>query len=528
MSKITQLGAFWENDILYFVDSSEENLERSASVPFLPRSQTSTVGGKSDAWEKDLSASIKSTLKKQKISATTVSLSLPTNDIIFRSFVIPWMQQREINNVVEFEVCKYIPFSLGELSYCHHPVTFQENDEKRIRIIFVAIKNDVLDGYVRVLEGASLTVGVVEPSALSLIRALSFKKLIPEDQTIAMIEKGDIGRIIVSDKNIPQFVREFQLTGDAPGQDSSDPDSTTRNLTKEVRMSLDYFSRQNDQLSVEKIFFLSSSDEGDTSKSLESQLGIPVEPIENSSVLGETVQSDLGSLNAYGASIIPFTESFASLNLSKNKIDMSQTMMSSKKSGRFKPLTLTAIICIPLIVSSIGLSIFWNYDIKTKIETLNKKLGSYQDAEISFIEKKRKNLKKRLLNAQETRIKSDVSLFMLTIPSLLPEGTWIEALNISYHDDMEPGKPIQKKRKISRKNKVSIKQKESSLQITIIGYAYSENKGEQFRLVNKLLGNLKNNKEYSSFFQNIELKTIKTQKIKEHDVTRFKILSKTD
>jgi len=39
---------------------------------------------------------------------------------------------------------------------------------------------------------------------------------------------------------------------------------------------------------------------------------------------------------------------------------------------------------------------------------------------------------------------------------------------------------------------------------------------------------LKNNKEYSSFFQNIELKTIKTQKLDGHDVTRFKILSKAD
>ena len=527
MSKITQLGVFWESNSLHFVESSETGLETMSHISFQQRSLTPAIEGISDSWEKGLSVSIKNALKKQKISTTTVNLSLPINDIIFRSFVIPWMQQREINNVVEFEVGKYIPFSLGELSYCHYPVTFQEDDKKQIRIIFVAIKNDVLNSYIRVLKGASLTVDIVEPSALSLIRALSSKKLIPGDQTIALIEKGNVGRIIVSDKNIPQFVREFQLLGEIPEQDSSDPENVTKILNKEVRISLDYFNRQNEQLKVEKIFFLSSSDKGNMPKSLESHLDIPVAPIEISLVLGTTSQLDLGYLNAYGASIAPFTDSFASLNLSKTKVEESPMLTSSKKIHNYKPFATTALICIPLIIGSIAMSIFWKQGVKKKITTLNEKLGSLQDADISFIEDKEKKWKKKLKIVQKTRIKSDVALFMLLIPSLLPEGTWIEALNISYHDIMELKKPVTKKKKFTRKRSASVKEAKPSLQITIIGYAYSANRGEQFRLVNKLLGNLKNNKEYSGFFQKIELKTIKTQKINEHDVTHFKILSTT-
>ena len=175
MSKITQLGVFWESNSLHFVESSETGLETMSHISFQQRSLTPAIEGVSDSWEKGLSISIKNALKKQKISTTTVNLSLPINDIIFRSFVIPWMQQREVNNVVEFEVGKYIPFSLGELSYCYYPITFQENEQKQIRIIFVAIKKDALENYVSVLEAASLTVGIIEPSAVSLIRALSFK-----------------------------------------------------------------------------------------------------------------------------------------------------------------------------------------------------------------------------------------------------------------------------------------------------------------------------------------------------------------
>jgi Tfp pilus assembly PilM family ATPase len=216
MKSNKHLGASWESSSLHFVESSETTPEKVFHVPFEPRSQTLTAKNTLDLWESDLAKNIRDALKKHKVSTTIVNLSLPTNDIIFRSFVIPWMQQREIKSVVEFEIGKYIPFSLSELSHSHHAISIAENNIKQIRIIFVAIKNDALANYVRVFKAASLTPDVIEPSALSLIRALSFKKLIPEDQTIAVIQKGDVGKIIICNKNTPQFVREFFLSGINP------------------------------------------------------------------------------------------------------------------------------------------------------------------------------------------------------------------------------------------------------------------------------------------------------------------------
>lgn len=527
MDKVRQLGVSWENDSLYFVESLEASPEKIFHIPFQERAQTPTIKGELDAWENELVKKIKNTLKEQKVFSTEINLSLPTSDIIFRSFVIPWMQEHEAKNVVEFEAGKYIPFSLEELSYSYHPITITENEKKCINIIFVAIRNDTLANYTRIFEATSLSLNIIEPSALSLIRSLSFKKLIPENQTIALIEKGDTGKIIISDKNTPQFVREFDLSATASKQGSSDPEDAAKKLTKEVRISLDYFNRQNEQLNVEKIFFLSSSDIGDLSKNLENYIGIPVVAIENSSVLNSTSQLEVGALNAYGASLAPLVSSLASFNFSKQKPEsLKKSQISFKNISTHQSLIVIAFICVPLIIGSIIMSIFWPYQVKKEIASLNQKLGSFQGTDISFIEQKEALVKKKLTTFRQTRIKSDTALLLLLIPDLLPDGMWLKTLDISHYDTVEFKKTSRTRRNVTRVYKTSKNEAKPTLVVAMDGYAFSFNKGEQFRLVNTLLGKLKNSKEFSKFFQSIEIKTTSTQKLNEHDVTYFEIVCK--
>ena len=114
----------------------------------------------------------------------------------------------------------------------------------------------------------------------------------------------------------------------------------------------------------------------------------------------------------------------------------------------------------------------------------------------------------------------------MLIPSLLPEGTWIQTLDILYNDSANFGSSSAARRRITRVGSLSDSGTVPSLVITLDGYAYSANKGEQFKLVNTLLGNLKNSEEFSGFFQNIVLETIRAQKLQEEDVTYFKIQCK--
>jgi len=530
MAETKQLGIFWGNDALYFTETEATNPKKLFHISFREENKATIKDGPLSPGGMELIADIQNTLRKEKVTTSTAHLSLPTKDIIFRSFTIPWMQQHEIKSVVEFEVSKYIPFSLEELSFSFHPITITENNTKRLHIIFVAIKNDVLENYTKILEDAALSVNIIEPAASSLIRILSLKGLIPKDQTVALIEKEDVGRIIVVDGDIPQFVREFHLSTATVNQpEKADLDAVVKRLTREVRISLDYFNRQNEQLQVKQILLLTSSHLEELHQDLEKNLDMPVVAIDDKSILEDASQREIGFLNAYGASIIPSTDSPIHFNLSKQESKPTKsTAPVPKKPINYKLIIKTALACIPLIIISILVSGFLTQKLKKDINTLNQKLGAFQDADTSMIEQQELILKARLTYFENTRMQSDAALFLLLIPDLLPEGTWIQNLDVIYDDSVafNAVDTVQTKNEKKKSSGTRKAEATSPLTVTIDGYAYSENKNKQFRLVNALLKNLKDNKEFSNFFQDIDLQTTQAKELGEYPVTSFKIVCK--
>ncbi len=521
MTESKHLGIFWGTTALYLTETSETSPETTFHVPFQKSSKSDSKKSSIDPMKVEFVRNLKSALAENNISSSSVNLSLPTKDIIFRSFTIPWMQRFEVNNVVEFEVTKYIPFSLDELAFSFQPITITENSIKRIRIIFVAIKNDALRKYMRALEAASLDVNIIEPAASSLIRALSFKDLIPKDETIALIEKGDVGRIIIIDNNVPQFVREFYLSSTLIDQGADEPDHAVKKLTNEVRISLNYFNRQNEELNVKKIFLLTSDKEENLTKDLEQFLDIPVTEIALDSVLENMSEVGIDMINAYGASISSKISLPASFNLSKPKAEIKKTSKPVvKRPINIKSLIKTAVICIPLIILSLSLSIYLKKTLINKVTTLSQKLQSFKDQDTDFLERKELILKTKLTYFQNTRTQSNTALFLLLIPELLPKGAWIQNIDIVYDDSSMFEDPAIKKKNPKLVN-IEIK---PTLVLTLDGYAYSENKNNQFQLINTFLGQLKKSKEFSNAFQDISLETTNAQKLSEYDVTFFKIV----
>jgi hypothetical protein len=520
MVGIRKIGIFWGNTALHFVECDGSAPIKILNIPFNEEHKESMKGGPLSPGGMELISNIGNTLRKQKVTTTSVNLSLPAKDIIFRSFVIPWMQSHEISNVVEFEASKYIPFSLGELCFSFYSINITENNTKRMRVIFVAIKKDTLENYIKILKDASLTVDAIEPAASSLIRALSFKDLIPRDQTVALIEKEDVGRIIVVDNGIPQFVREFHLSPDADQGPQGDPEAEIKKLTKEVHISLDYFSRQNEQLQVKKIFLLASSQLKEFSKDLENNLNMQVAVLDEQSIMG-AASKDIGLLNAYGVCLITPLNAKVDFDFTKKTTEKTRKVKQvvERKPIAYKSIIKTALVCVPLMVGAFIASEVQTQKLRQEISVANKKLGSFQDADIAMIEQKEADIKLKLTRFQKTRIKSSVSLFLLNIPEFLPKGIWLSSLNIAY-DDSETLKSDNATKTVV----INMPPSKLDLIVTFEGYAYSKNNNNQFQLINTFLKNLKNDKEFSSIFQNIILETTKAQKLDDNEVTAFKIV----
>jgi hypothetical protein len=526
MAESKQFGMFWGYEALYFVETEGVIPKKIFHIPLEKKDSANIKRDAADPKRSKLVFTIKGVLNKYKISNGSINLSLPIRDIIFRSFVIPSMQPHEIRSVVEFEISKYIPFSLEELSFAFHPITIEQENLKLIRIIFVAIKNDALETYTNILEAASLSVHIVEPAALSLIRALRFKEQIPQNETIALIEKENIGRITIADNETPQFVREFHLSAMAGEDMTQDLDSDVKKLGKEARISLDYFNRQNQQLQVKRIFLLALSQQQEVIKHLEGLLNLPVTAINNHAIINETPKIGLGILNAFGACLLTSKGTTISFNLMKKKAKYIQPMEAPvKRPVTIKSIIVTVLVCVPVIVASILLSSITIQEYNQKISNLHEKLGLFQDAELSVIQQQSGDLQAKLDYLTNTITKSDIASLLTLIPDLLPEGTWIDNLNIKFDDSKFINSAKTEEAQTSNtppsSNKIDIN---PTLTITIDGYAFSFDKNLQFRLVNILLGALKDSREFSLFFENIDLQTTNIEKIDDQDVTFFKIV----
>ncbi|MCK5082868.1 MAG: pilus assembly protein PilM [Candidatus Omnitrophica bacterium] len=534
MADEKKLGVYWGSDALFFAETQETTSTNIFQIPFSEAVIETLKDGPASIGGMELGSDIQRILREQDLLDSPVNLSLPAKDIIFRSFVIPWMEQHEIKNVVEFEASKYIPFSLEKLSFSFHPISFTENNTKRLRIIFVAIKSDTLTSYIKILEGASLNIALIEPAPSSLIRALSLKlkSVIPKDKTIAFIEKEDVGRITIVDEDIPQFVREFHLsTISTNDQSEENIEETTKKLIGEVRISLDYFNRQNEQLQVENAILLSASNLEELSKTLEKNLPISIIPIDDQSILGDPTKKELGYLNAYGASIISVAGSPIHFNLSRQSSEPKSKLKVKvpRKPVNYKSIIKTALVCVPLIIGSVVVSEFSKQNFEKDISDLNEELGLFQDAEIEMIEKQEKTLRDKLTYFKNVRMESNATSFLFLIPDMLPEGTWIKTLDITYDDSSTfelPGD--ESKPTLRRTTNTRNKNETANLIVTIEGYAYSENRNQQFRLVNRLLRNLKDNKDFSGFFSDIDVETTKSQKLDDYSVTAFKIVCKRE
>jgi len=518
-----QLGIFWGSKALYFVESIDQQPQKVFQVTFGEAEKGTTIeDGVMIPGTQRLASLIQKAFHKQGISPSSVNLSLPTRDIIFRSFTIPWMQPNEVKGVVDFESSKYIPFALEELSYSYHPVTITVDNTKQIRIIFVAIKKDALENYTNLLENAGLGVDIVEPAPLSLIRALNLKNLIPPDKTIALVEQGDdLGKIIIMDNGVPQFVREFQFKPTEPNGPLEKQALMTQ-LIKEIRISLDYFNRQNSQVEISQTLLLTPSNTQDLAKSLEDELSIPVTAIDCHSIIGNTLTNATQYINAFGAGLVDSVESTADFFLMEkgSKQGRSKRLLKKKSNINYKPVATVALACIGLMTLTVTLSTQAVTNPKAKIATLSQKLGPMKDASVGKIEAKSAELNTKLENFKNVRFESDMAYFLALLPGLMPQGTWLNDLQIVYQT-----KTIDQSQRSRRGFALPTLKKETGVQpiMEISGYAYLDDTKEQFQLVNTFITNLKKDKSLKEFFNEINLETVKAQTMNDYTTTFFKI-----
>lgn len=305
MTKNPQLGIYFSYNFINIVEQQDSRVFNFAKVPCIFEESKFDLS-RVVIDEVKIVNLIKEELSKNNIINRGAILALLSRDIIIRFFEVPIVPRAEIEPTIGFEARKYIPFKLEELIFDFKFSIDKAN--KKIAVIFVAVKRDLLEKYISILEQAGFNIIAIEPVFLSVLRVLKLTKKIEAKHPVAIIDvdfKAERGEITVIENFYPRFSRELNLQLQAEKEAPSKEDILDK-LIKEIRISLDYCRRQfsSNPININKLVLLSNDGLAESVDALSKELEIPAASLDlKANIVSADKNFDLELTKAYGASL---------------------------------------------------------------------------------------------------------------------------------------------------------------------------------------------------------------------------------
>ncbi|HNX82127.1 MAG TPA: type IV pilus assembly protein PilM [Candidatus Omnitrophota bacterium] len=221
----------------------------------------------------DSTALIKKLAQSQGISKVNISVSGP--GVLIRYITFPKMQKNELQQALKFEAQKHIPFAVSEVSLDAHILKDDLPDNKML-ILLAAVKKDFLSQRLKVFEDAGVRVNLVDIDGLALMNSFMYnyaEELHGKQKAIALLHIGmAVSSVNILEESIPRLSRDVHVAGNHFTQKLADTlgvdfktaegikvkpnpeyaskavlafEAVMANLTKEIRMSFDYYESQN-------------------------------------------------------------------------------------------------------------------------------------------------------------------------------------------------------------------------------------------------------------------------------------------
>ncbi len=500
MGSAKKLGIFWG-------DNSFTLVETDGKIPLqvIPVFFGDSVKRAGSPFSSDLSkdlqvvALLQKTLRDYKIDTSKVSLSLPSKDVILRSFAVPSVNAEELASLIEFEAKKHVPVDIKDLAFVYHAVPFNEGNVRRLRVIFYAARRNVLDKYEQICTQANLTVSVEEPAPMSLAKALVSRNLLRVDHRTAIVHMdGNIGRMMFFDKGVIQFMREFLLSVPG-GEEPAAGDVVRSRLINETRNSLDYYQRQISKDKIEDILIVGPAQAEEMAPSISTELGLSVKHVLPSLNVPHFQASGVDGLCAFGACLSTLPAPLSAFNFAQKR---TSALMKTAAFGisfdpkEFAPAIRVGLLCLVVVGAAFAAAQLKINELEAKVKGLS--VGEFDSLSADDILKKKSEATAKLSNYKKIRFKSDTALLLVYVVQQFPPEVWLNSLNLTYADD-------------------------GKLSFSINGYAYSKDQNRQLLSVDELVNKLKSDKQLSGQITDVQMTSMQRQEINSYPVTSFVI-----
>lgn len=521
MSKKSQIGIYFSYNTINIVEQQDGKVFNYLKIPYAPE-DTGFGLSKTITDEAKIISLLKEELLKNNIITRDAVLAVLSRDLIIRFFEIPIVPASEVESTVGYEAKKYIPFKLEELVFDYQIAV--DKKARRLTVLFVAVKRDIIDRYVSILEQAGLHIIAIEPVFLAALRALKLINKFEQKGPVAVIdvetslERADI---TIIEKFYPRFSRDMALRSqtEITEKEAISIETALPKLINEVRISLDYCRRQfpSHPIVISKIILLAPDQASVWDAALVKELEIPVVYVnirEKFTSLGK--EFDLELAKAYGASLkdavsfplkIDLFSRLAAAKLVRGESEAESLLTSALKdftSELDRPFIISNILVIAAVVFLVYLIGFmqvreYENNLK-KIKETRESIAELADVKgVTFdalYEVGRVYDKKTAILRKLSKGRDYLTHKLSEIIKLTPKGVWLES--VAFDD------------------------REKASELSIKASVYMDIEQEQYSGIDSFVSAIKNSPEFS-VFKDISLGPVSHKQVEDYYVTDFEV-----
>jgi type IV pilus assembly protein PilM len=248
---------------------------------------------------------VSTTKTKRKDVVTSVS----GHSVIVKKITLPFMTEAELNESIQWEAERYIPFDINDVNIDFHTLGSSSENAELMDVILVAAKKDIINDYQSVILEAGLNPVIIDTDSFALENMLEINYDLDRDETVAVANVGaSITNINILRNNTSSFTRDIfkggnQITeeiqrqlhidyeeaerikvGGSKGEGPTQPavqnvlKTASEALAVEIGNSLDFFQSTSTYEKVSKLYLSGGGSKiKDFDIVLQQQIGLPVE-----------------------------------------------------------------------------------------------------------------------------------------------------------------------------------------------------------------------------------------------------------
>jgi type IV pilus assembly protein PilM len=162
-----------------------------------------------------IAAGLKKLFKEKRISSKNVVTAVSGDAVIVRYIKLPFMTRDELKKIIGFEAEQHIPIPIDQVVIDFHVLgEVEEDNQKKLEILLIAAKEEMVDDHVSILKNAKLKSKVIDVDSFAMENAYEQNYGIEPGQTVALINIGaKTTTINVIEDGVSHLTRDFSVAG---------------------------------------------------------------------------------------------------------------------------------------------------------------------------------------------------------------------------------------------------------------------------------------------------------------------------